>query len=52
MIALTLLASMIIIGPVAGSKPGIQTISDSQLKASGTTIGGAKVLATDRTVQH
>jgi hypothetical protein len=52
MAALALLASMIIIGPVAGSNPSIQTISDSQLKASSTTIGGAKVLATDRTVQH
>ena len=50
--ALALLVSMIIIGPVSAAKPGVQTISDSQLKAQSATLGGAKVLSTSRTVAH
>jgi hypothetical protein len=52
MATLTLLTSIIIIGPVSGAKPGIQTISDSQLKAQSATLGGAKPVANARTVAN
>jgi hypothetical protein len=50
--ALTLLTSLFAIGPVSGAGPKAQSISDTQLKAITTTIGGAKALNTTRTVPH
>jgi hypothetical protein len=37
---------------MAGNTPHVQAISDGQLKALSTTLGGAKVLPTTRTVTH
>jgi hypothetical protein len=50
--ALTLLTSLLTIGPVSAAKPGIQSISDAQMRAQSATIGGAKVLPTTRTIAH
>jgi len=47
-----LLASVLVRTSVAQAQADIQTISDSGLKALTTTIGGAPVLPTTRTVAH
>lgn len=49
---LVVLASMIGVAPVGATSSGIQTIDDSQLKAMFTTLDGAQVLPTTRTVAH
>jgi hypothetical protein len=49
---LVVLASMIGVAPVGAASSGIQTIDDSKLKALFTTMGGADVLPTTRTVAH
>ena len=50
--ALTLLVTLLTIGPATAAGPQVQPISDSQLIAVSTTIGGASPLATTRTVPH
>ncbi len=50
--ALTLLAGLLWVSPMAAAKPQVQTISDAQLKALDATTGGANALPTTRTVQH
>jgi len=50
--AITLLASLLMSGPVSAAKPAVQSISDADLGAKFTTVGGAQVLPTDRTVTH
>jgi hypothetical protein len=50
--ALTLLTSLLTIGPAAAGAPKAQSISDSELKAFSATLGGASVLPTTRTIPH
>jgi hypothetical protein len=45
-------AGFMMFGHAAAAAPAIQVISDSQLQATTTTIGGASVLPTTRTIPH
>jgi hypothetical protein len=45
-------AAAVIVGVVAASASAQQVISDSQIQAKSTTVGGATVLPTTRTVPH
>ena len=51
--ALSALVAAFVASPVSAASPGsIQKISDSQLKALSTTLGGAKPLTMSKTLQH
>jgi hypothetical protein len=49
---LTMMGMALGVMPASASTPVIQVINDSQLQAMSTTIGGADVLPTTRTVAH